>query len=465
MIFAALDFFIFFGLILALNWLLKKWPLVWRIFLLLASYVFYGVWGWNFVVILICLSVFNWLFGIYIQRSHKYRKVFLALSVGGNLAVLLYFKYYDFFRTALEQAFVKFGFKLSLAVLYIVLPVGLSFYIFRAISYCVDIYRKKYEPEKSLLDFALYMAFFPQLLSGPIARADQFLPQLKNGGAKNISNPGQHIFYILMGLFKKLVVSSWLTILVVDNVFAVPANYGTFEALLAVLAFTLTIYCDFSGYSEIAIGVAGLLGFESPINFDYPYLSRNIQDFWRRWHISLSSWFRDYLYIPLGGNRVGMWRYYFNLFLVMVVSGLWHGAGWPFIIWGVCHGLGSVFYALTHHNKKTKYFLPSVAWIFNFLFVALAWIFFRSPDLATATEMFGALARFRLAFDPAFIGAVWYLVLGMLLVATEKAIKEIFCDFYAASEQWLRPIAIALLAILIVELSPSLIPPFIYFSF
>lgn len=465
MIFATLDFFLFFGAVFALNWYLKKWPLVWRIFLLLVSYVFYGVWGWNFVGLLVLISFFNWLMALYIERREKHARAFLTVAVIADLGILAYFKYYDFFRTAFEQGLLRFGLKPSFAVLYIALPIGLSFYIFRAISYCVDVYRKKYNAEKSFIDFAIYMAFFPQLLSGPIARAGEFLPQLKNGGAKEIKDVYGNIFHILLGLFKKLVISSWLTILVIDNVFAVPANYGAAEALLAIFGFTLAIYCDFSGYSEIAVGIAGLLGFESPINFDMPYLSKNLQEFWRKWHMTLSGWFRDYLYIPLGGNRVPEWQYYFNLFIVMAVSGLWHGAGWPFIIWGVAHGIGIVFYALIHKNKKASFTGPYASWILNMLFVSLAWIFFRAQDFKTALEMFGALVRFKNSVDASVLPASGYIALGALLVFIEPRLKGGFVDLQSHAKWWLKPIIIILILVLIIELSPALIPPFIYFSF
>jgi len=465
MIFATLDFFIYFVVIFFLNWQLKRWPKIWKIFLLIANALFYAVWGWWLVALLLAISVFNYLIGRIIFKWPKYQRPIFLVGLFGNLGLLFYFKYYDFFRGIIENVLWKMGVKASFVTLYIVLPVGLSFYIFKAISYLIDVYQKKISSEKSLLDFCLYISFFPQLLSGPIARADQFLPQLKDGGSKSIYDLNGHIYSILIGLFKKLVISSWLVSIITDSVFSVPQSYSSLEVFLAIIAYTIVIYCDFSGYSDIATGIAGFLGFESPKNFDQPYLALNIQEFWRKWHISLSNWFRDYVYIPLGGNRSAEWRKYFNIFLVMVVSGLWHGAGYTFLFWGALHGLGMIGYFLFKKTSWINKIKPEAQRILTFLFIALAWVPFRSSSIAGAFDVYKGLFTSNIGLRSTFYSGLGFLLFGLLLVYFEEKWRIIFHDLQENISFWLRPITIALFVLIIVELSPNLIPPFIYFNF
>jgi D-alanyl-lipoteichoic acid acyltransferase DltB (MBOAT superfamily) len=362
MLFSTFEFLAFFTFVLILNWILKRWPLIWRLFLLTASYFFYSVWDLRFLSILFLVSLVNFIFGLLIQKNFfNQKKFFLSLSIIFNILILIVFKYYDFFRVSAETLLEKIGLQATFPLLEIILPLGLSFYIFRVISYGVDVYSGKIRATFSLLDFLIYVSFFPQLLAGPISRAGDFLPQLKNGGEKTIENLYQNITLIILGLFKKLVISSYLVLNLTDNVFAVPENHSSLTILLAILAYTLVIYFDFSGYSDLSIGFAGLLGFKSPNNFDSPYLAQNLIDFWRRWHISFSSWLRDYVYIPLGGNRKGNNRKYLNLMTIMLIAGLWHGAALHFVFWGFLYGIGLIishFYrdrqAMTSNSKSRE---------------------------------------------------------------------------------------------------------------
>lgn len=463
MVFPSFEFLLFFGVVLILNWSLKKWPLVWWLFLLIASYYFYSVWNLKFLYILFGVSFFNYLSGLAIEKLNL-KKFFLAISIIFNLGILILFKYYDFFRVSFESLLVKAGFFASLPLLQIILPLGLSFYIFRVISYNIDIYRGKIPASRSILDFFIYVSFFPQLLSGPIARASEFIPQLANGGAKKIENFYENLNLIILGLFKKIFISNYLAIYFTDDVFAVPQNHSSLMILMACFAYCFLIYFDFSSYSDMAIGFAGMMGFKSPRNFDYPYLSLNIKEFWRRWHITLSSWFRDYVYIPLGGNRKGAFREYFNLILVMILAGLWHGAGANFIIWGGIQGLGL---AAVHafgkpSSSKIKNFF---AWLGTFLFITFSWIFFRSNTFSDAlTFIYSLFSNFKVQDTFAIYGLA-VLAIGFLFIILERQMNKALIWAY---ERLPFPILMfwAIFAIIILfSLSPDTTPNFIYFNF
>ena len=475
MLFPTFEFFYFFTFVLILNWFLKKWPFFWRFFLVIASYYFYFVWDVRFLLILIGVSVFNFLISVAIFKNYLGRKkFFLTLSVIVDLLVLGLFKYYDFFRISFESLFLKIGLPISLPLLGIILPIGLSFYILRAISYNADAYSGKIALTPSFIDVLLYIAFFPQLLAGPIMRAPEFLSQLKDGGAKKIENVWENISLIVLGLFKKIVISSYLVLNITDNVFAVPANHSRVAVLLAVFAYTIVIYFDFSAYSDMAIGFAGLLGFHSPINFNRPYLSLNLQDFWRRWHITLSSWFRDYVYIPLGGNKKGFFRKYSNLIIVMVLAGLWHGASVTFIIWGLLHGVGLAVVHGYHDYKKRKNspitkssnFLKNFfCWSSTFIFVSFAWIFFRSSTIGDAITLIKVIFNPLISAEPIQLYVMVVILFGFLYFIFEKQISQGFTLIQERLPVALSAIFIILMIILIFQLGPNTVPPFIYFGF
>ena len=476
MLFVAFNFFLFFIIALYLNWVLKKKPILWKIFLLVSSYIFYSVWSTDFLFLLAIVTALNYAFGLLIER---YKKPVLILSIVFNIFILGYFKYYDFFRVSFEGFLLNMGITPDTTFLRIIFPIGLSFYILRAISYIIDVYRKKIKAETSLLDFSIYISFFPHLLSGPIQRAGDFLPQLKEGGADKVYNFHKYGMLIVNGLFKKLIVSSFLTVELVDPVFAVPQNYSSFLVLMAGYAYAIVIYCDFSGYSDIAIGIAGFLGFESPKNFNYPYRAINIQDFWRRWHISLSTWFRDYLYIPLGGSKKGERRTLINIMIVMLVSGLWHGAAWTFVFWGFLHGIGMIFYRLYSYIRDelieiefiTRGVMSKIAsrvhlilsWFLTFNFITFAWIFFRAESITSAIEFIAQIFSFTGGISDLKYLYFTFIALFFFLLGSK------FRDFCLEVQKRLPyPLQIALACIalvIILHFSSDVVPPFIYFSF
>jgi D-alanyl-lipoteichoic acid acyltransferase DltB (MBOAT superfamily) len=307
--------------------------------MLIASVVFYGWWDWRFVFLLAFSAVANQLFAKAIERAATVaaRKWLLAATVAVNLGVLGWFKYYGFFVTSVANALQASHLNADLPLLRIVLPIGISFLTFRVLTYGIDVYRGRLRTS-SMMDFAVYVAFFPYTLAGPIARAGEFLPQLSAPRDPRTIDTSRAFFLIFGGLVKKMLFADYLATHIVNGVFTTPGSYTSLETLIGIIAYSVEIYCDFSAYSDIAIGVSLLLGFELPDNFDAPYTAISVQDFWRRWHMTLSRWLRDYLYIPLGGNRKGQRRTYVNLFITMVLGGLWHGAGWTFVFWGALYG-------------------------------------------------------------------------------------------------------------------------------
>ena len=473
MLFPTFTFFAFFILILILNWSLKQKPLLWRVFLLVSSYFFYATWNVRFLLIVFIVSLFNFYSAFLINKASEERrkKIFLAISIVINVLILGFFKYYDFFRQSAEILLNKLGCSSDPILLNIILPVGLSFYILRAISYNVDIFRRKITLESSLLDFSIYISFFPQLLAGPIMRAGEFLPQLKNSGSKIIENINENFALILGGLFKKIVIASYLTVNIVDDVFAVPQNHSQLMVLMAIYAYAIVIYCDFSGYSDIAVGVAGLMGFKSPINFNAPYLAVDFRDFWRRWHITFSKWLRDYVYIPLGGNRKGRSRTYFNLLITMFVSGLWHGAGINFIFWGILHGLGLMFghireqYLQGLRSKFSGSLEKILSGFITFNLVCFFWIFFRADSMQNAFDVIKQLFNWQASIEPIAVYTIYFIVFSLLLFAFGERIKSLFINLQEKLPLPLQVLIISFFVIILVKLGPDIIPPFIYFKF
>ena len=340
MLFPTITFAVFFLLVFVGNWLLMPRQRVWKPFMLVVSLVFYGWWDWRFVLLLALSAAVNQFFALWIagmRPGAAGRKWALAAAVAANLGVLGWFKYYGFFVTSAVNALEAFGLNADLPLLRIVLPLGISFLTFRVLSYVIDVYRGSLRPA-SLLDFSVYVAFFPYLAAGPIARASEFLPQLNGPRDPRQVDTARAFFLIFGGLIKKMLIADYLATHIVNGVFTTPGQYSSLEVLVGIVGYSVQIYCDFSAYADIAIGISLLLGFKLPDNFDAPYTAASVQEFWRRWHMTLSRWLRDYLYIPLGGNRKGKARTYLNLMITMVLGGLWHGAGWTFIFWGFLYG-------------------------------------------------------------------------------------------------------------------------------
>jgi D-alanyl-lipoteichoic acid acyltransferase DltB (MBOAT superfamily) len=352
-LFPTITFAVFFLIVYVASWLFMPRPRVWKWAIIAFSYVFYGWWDWRFVALLVAATLVNqglavkiWRVrgadGRSVVRRPRAARLWLVLAVVVNLATLGYCKYVDFFAANLNELLGLFRLGAPLPLLRVVLPVGISFLVFRMLTYVVDVHRGELRPAPAL-DFAVYVAFFPYLLAGPIARARDFLPQLTTPRDPRAVDAGRAFFFILAGLAKKVVIADFLATHIVNGVFATPQQYSAWETLVGIIAYSVQIYCDFSGYTDIAIGVSLLLGFELPMNFDAPYTAASVRDFWRRWHVTLSSWLRDYLYIPLGGNRKGQRRTALNIMITMLLGGLWHGAAWTFVLWGGLHGAAQVW--------------------------------------------------------------------------------------------------------------------------
>ncbi len=346
MLFPTADFAVFFFVVFCASWAAARHPDARKLLLLAASYFFYGYWDWRFMALLAASSAINYVAGriISVSAGAGPRKSALITAIVLNLAILGFFKYFGFFLGTLGDLLVAAGLERDMPFLQIVLPVGISFFTFQGISYVVDVYRGEVASAKSPLDLFLYISFFPQLVAGPIVRAAWFLPQL--GEVPELTRRAMcfGLCLILLGLFKKMVIANYLATELVDGVFIDPGGYSSLELLIAIYGYAVQIYCDFSGYSDIAIGVAALLGYRFHRNFDRPYRARSLQEFWRRWHISLSQWLRDYLYKPLGGSRHGRLTTYRNLAITMLLGGIWHGAAWTFIVWG----------AITRHRPGAR---------------------------------------------------------------------------------------------------------------
>jgi alginate O-acetyltransferase complex protein AlgI len=395
MLFNSIEFLLFFPTIFILYWFVFNKNLKYQNSLILASsYVFYGWWDHRFLSLIFLSTIVDYVIGLNIsnQSSKKKQKLLLWGSVLFNLSVLGFFKYYNFFVDSWVELFSSVGYEIkSVWTLNIILPVGISFYTFQTMSYTIDIYRKKLEPTKDFISFASFVSFFPQLVAGPIERASNLLPQILKKREFQHDQVIQGLKLILWGLFKKVVIADSLAP-IVDDIFSNYQDFGGGTLWLGAIYFSFQIYCDFSGYSDIAIGTSKLLGFELMSNFKFPYFSRNIGEFWRRWHISLSTWFRDYLYIPLGGSQEGKWKSIRNIFIIFLVSGFWHGANWTFIFWGLFHSI--LFLPTFMFNKNRNYtssiiaantLLPSLKEFINvvttFLLVTIGWVFFRSESI------------------------------------------------------------------------------------
>lgn len=469
MLFPTIQFAIFFVVVLTANWLLLPHRRQWKLFMLGASWFFYGSWDWRFLFLLIGSTVLNQVAAVLMGRSRdsRSRRLVLVGAVAANLGIIAWFKYYGFFVTSAINFFRTFGIDLPLPLLEITLPVGISFFTFQALSYVIDVYRQKEEPAP-LLDFAVYLAFFPQLVAGPIVRSTEFIPQLYTRKDPRRVDAAGGFALIVGGLFKKVVVANTLAGAIVDPVFASPSQFTALEVLVGVYGYAVQIYADFSGYTDIAIGAATLMGFTFPDNFNNPYTALSIQDFWRRWHMTLSRWLRDYLYIPLGGNRGTRTRTYRNLMLTMLLGGLWHGAAWTFVIWGGYHGALLAWERWrSETGRATGPDTPGrriLARLTTFHLVCLGWILFRADSMARVGEILSRLLDWGPA--PSVTPAVLALVVGGIGV---QFIPSDFRVTLVNSFSRLRPAAMtAALAgslLLLDGLGPEGVAPFIYFQF
>jgi alginate O-acetyltransferase complex protein AlgI len=464
--FPTIEFAAFFAVVFVLSWALMPHPRAWRPFILAASYFFYGWVDWRWVLLIVASSIVNTFASQVIARSPSQvtRKRALVGAIVFDVGLLCVFKYLSFFVSQFDDALDSIGLGSPLPLVQIVLPIGISFFTFQAISYVVDVYRGE-TPAASLMDVAILQAFFPHIVAGPIVRANELLPQLRTPRDPRAVLAGPALFLIVGGIVKKTVIADELARRVVDPVYSDPGAHSGAELLAAFYGFAGQIYCDFSGYTDMAIGLALLLGYQLPQNFNRPYLALSLRDFWRRWHMTLSRWLRDYLYIPLGGNRGGRLRTYRNLMITMLLGGLWHGAAWTFLLWGGIHGaaLSAERFA---RERLGGFRLPAwAAWLVTFHVVCVAWVFFRAPDLDTA---FGVLGGLGLSGPAPLVT----LPLVFLTVAA-VAIQAVPQGWWRDAEAWLvaRPVALQGLMVgaVIVAADAAVgqqgVAPFIYYRF
>lgn len=450
MLFNSLQFILFLPAVLFLYYAIQakyRW-----ILLLFASYYFYMCWRPEYIILIIISTIVDYFCAIQMEREQheSRRKKYLYVSLFTNLGILFFFKYFNFFSESTTAFFNKFNIFIDLPLFNYLLPVGISFYTFQTLSYSIDVYKRQTKAERHFGRFALYVSFFPQLVAGPIERSYQLLPQLRKHVEFNYELMKAGFFLMLWGFLKKVVIADRLAGYV-NEVYNNVDGFGGLQNVLATYFFAFQIYCDFSGYSDIAIGCALMLGIRLMKNFRRPYFAVNIQDFWHRWHISLSTWFKDYVYIPLGGNRVVKWRWYYNLFITFLVSGLWHGANWTFVIWGALHGLYIVLYNLLKQNKvltaeKRGRYKQMLNRFFTFHIALLAWIFFRANSLGDVDNVLFGM------FKPA-VGSInlfeykvdLYLALlfvGLLIIIEWLIEHKNLLERFDQSGRWMKWLAV-----------------------
>lgn len=474
MLFSSRDFLLLFLPFFAIFTVVSR-KVTWRnLYLTLFSLFFYYKTGGIYFLLILLMSLTDYTISLFLTttKDQKHRKWLVTTSVVFDLGVLCYFKYTGLLGemlSALTDGSISFG--------DIFLPVGISFFTFQSLSYVIDVYRGDIEPAKSWSDYLFYLSFFPQLVAGPIVRAKDFLPQIHQPTLVTRQMMGRALFLILIGLIKKAVISDYISVNYVDRIFDAPLLYSGFENLMGVYGYALQIYCDFSGYSDMAIGIALLLGFRFPTNFDLPYRSATITEFWRRWHISLSSWLRDYLYIPLGGNRKGRRRTYINLMLTMLLGGLWHGASGRFVLWGALHGCGLAAHKWLMSRTSSPAFGKDMSlWrrvlgvIFTFNFVCLGWILFRADSLSTVGEILSQIfTAFDLSIVPQVIAGypvVFALIAaGYLMHATPKRVIDRTQERLTNAPMWAQVAVVVAVIWFVMQMRTGDIQPFIYFQF
>ena len=471
MLFNTPEYFLFLGVVLLIYY--STTSRVQNYMLLAASYLFYSFWDWRYLSLILLSTIVDFSVAQAIGHTSQpgRRKLWLGLSLSVNLGILGFFKYCNFFIHNAAAALTWLGFDPHLPVLNILLPVGISFYTFQTMSYTIEVYRGKMEPARNLADFALYICYFPQLVAGPIERPQNLLPALQNKRTVNGEQFISGCLLILIGLFRKIVIADGLSAQI-DPIFASPALFSSPELFMGVFLFALQIYCDFAGYSDIARGSSRLLGIELMENFNQPYFAANVSEFWQRWHISLSSWLRDYVYIPLGGNRHGAFNTYRNLLLTMLLGGLWHGAAWTFVAWGALHGLYLIGIRLMGHiwpfqqqaadGQFSGQRLLGMA--ITFPLIMLTWVFFRAPGLSASIEFIRHAAELR---QMGMWATVWPAMLAPLLLVLLIDIPQFWGRSHTVLLQWPRPLRDAVVALLlfVILLGVGTRAPFIYFQF
>ena len=469
MLFTSGLFWVLFLVFLPLYALIKSRRKQMLLFVIAFSLYFFYKSSGIFFLLLVATSFIDWWVGQFIDSSKNRteRRIALTVSMVLSLSVLLFFKYSNFFMTNFESLIGG-----NFQPLDLILPVGVSFYTFRTISYVVDVYKKKIQPVDDYIDYLSFLSYFPCLVAGPIVRARDFMPQLQQNKPATRQMIYGGLFLVMLGILKKAVFADYIA--QYNNIaFGNPTGYTGFELLMAVLGFTMQIYCDFSGYSDMAIGLGSIMGFDLGINFDYPYRSLNVTEFWHRWHITLSTWLRDYVYIPLGGNRKGKVRQHFNLMVTMLLGGLWHGAAWTFVVWGAGHGI-----ALCIH-KICKPLLDKIAstpltrffsWLLTFIFVAFLWIFFRANTFHAAGQVInGIVTDFEWAYLPVFLERrmTWCLMLAIIfgLHFVPRRLWDKIRDRFIAAPWLVKLILFIILIQLVLQFASATVQPFLYSQF
>ena len=477
MVFPTLAFLLFYLVVWPLSWgavLLGRHNLH-KLVIIGASYFFYAFWNWKLAFLLFTSVLLNWGTGRLIERYRGTTGQRYAVTAGValNLLILGFFKYFGWFTVEMNALLRAAGLAREIALFEIVLPVGISFFTFQGISYIVDLHRGDLDRARPLIDVMFFISFFPHLVAGPIVRAASFLPQLEKPPNPQRVFVGLGMLLILWGVFKKAVVAHWLALNLVDKAFFDPTAYGSIDLLAAVYGYAVQIYCDFSAYSDIAIGVAALLGYRFQRNFNQPYRAETLGDFWRRWHMSLSSWLRDYLYIPLGGNRAGGWRTYRNLLLTMVLGGIWHGAAWKFVIWGALHGgmLGAERFVSNLSatpvlpQAERPVWLRALSVLLVFHFVCFCWIFFRADSVLRAGEVIAGLAdpgRPITLLTPFLAGLI---ALGLAIQFTPADLLQRLDRLYQRIPVWGVGVASGSILLLLEIIGGDGTAAFIYFQF
>lgn len=445
----------------------RKWQML-TFVVAFSLYFYFKSSGW-FFLLLVATSLVDWLLSRLMARLQKcwQRRLCLWGSIAISLSVLGYFKYANFFLWTWNSMVMG-----NFQPLNIILPVGISFYTFQSISYIVDVYKRRITPTATWLEYAFFLSFFPALVAGPIVRADYFLPQIENRDHASRSDIYSGLWLIVLGIVKKAIIADYIA-QYNDLIFASPTGYSGFESLMGVIGYVMQIYCDFSGYSDMAIGIALIMGFRLMKNFDFPYKAQNLSDFWRQWHISLSTWLRDYVYIPLGGNRRGTLRTYINNFITMLVGGLWHGAAWKFVIWGGLHGVGLALHkAFQPLLKKLPDNWPvrAISWTLTITYVGVLFIFFRADSMHDSLLI---VKNIFTNFDPAYIVPfvevryVWLIMMAVIIIA--HSLPRRFYDYaerWFVSSPWLLKLVIFLIVVqLVIQFMTENVAPFIYFQF
>lgn len=469
MVFSSGLFWVLFIIFLPIYAMLKNHRTKMMVFVVAFSLYFYYKSSGIFFLLLVGTSVFDWSLSRILvkQKKKSLRRLCMFLSIIASLGILCYFKYSNFILWNWAQI-VNGNFQ----PLDIILPVGISFYTFQSISYIIDVYKERVKPTDSWLEYAFFLSFFPALVAGPIVRADKFLPQIKENRSATRDEVWLGLWMIILGVIKKAIIADYIS-QYNDLIFLMPDSYNGAESLMGVIGYTMQIYCDFSGYSDMAIGIAMIMGYKLPANFNFPYKSKNIGEFWHRWHISLSSWLRDYVYIPLGGNRKGAKRTYLNNMATMLIGGLWHGASWKFIFWGGMHGVGlavqKMFKPVTS-RLPDKWIIKAVSWAMTISFVVLLWVFFRAESWGEACYIIkNIFTNFDADYLPVFLDVrlVWCIFIGLLIVAHSLPARwwERLGDGFVRMPWILKLVVFIVVIQLVLQFRGESVSPFIYFQF